>query len=84
MFVALRKEWEEYDLVSWVRAIDLSDLKEPRAIVSDSGENVTIFLGRKDYGKNLKEGIKNIAGRGKEIESIIVDGKRSIFGYRKS
>lgn len=84
LFAALKKEWEEFDLASRVSAIDLSDLKEPRAIVSDSGENVTIFLGRQDFGKSLKEGIENIAGRGKDVESIIISGSRNVIGYRNS
>ncbi|NNE99718.1 MAG: FtsQ-type POTRA domain-containing protein [Pyrinomonadaceae bacterium] len=84
LFVSLRKEWQKFDLVSRVRAIDLSDLREPRAIVSDSGENVTIFLGRKDFGKSLKEGLENIAGRGKDVESIIISGSRNVIGYRNS
>ena len=84
LFASLKKEWEKFDLASRVRAIDLSDLREPRAIVSDSGENVTIFLGRKDFGKSLKEGIESIAGRGKDVESIIISGSRNVIGYRNS
>ncbi len=84
LFAKLREEWQEYDLASRVRAIDLSDLEDPRAIVSDSGEAVTIYLGSEDFRKALQKGIENIAGRGKDVESIIVSGARPIIEYRDS
>jgi len=82
LFVELQEEWRKFDLASRVKAIDLSDLKDPRAIVSDSGETVTIYLGRKDFRLGLKMALENIAGRGKDVESIIVGGPRPIIGYR--
>ncbi|MEZ5345119.1 MAG: FtsQ-type POTRA domain-containing protein [Pyrinomonadaceae bacterium] len=84
LFARLREEWQEYDLASRVRAIDLSDLRDPRAIVSDSGEAVTIYLGSDNFRKALQKGIENIAGRGKDVESIIVSGARPIIEYRDS
>ena len=84
LFAKLKEEWQEYDLAARVRAIDLSDLRDPRAIVSDSGEAVTIYLGSEDFRKALQRGIENIAGRGKEVESIIVSGARPIIEYRDS
>ncbi len=84
LFSQLKKEWNEYDLVSRVRAIDLSDMRDPRAIVLDSGETVTIYLGKEDFRKGLQRGLENIAGRGKEVESIIVSGERPIIEFRDS
>jgi len=82
LYSSLKKEWKEFNLSSRVKAVDLSDLKDPKAIVADSGEIVTIYLGKKDFGKSLKWGLENIAGRGKEVESIIVGGQRPILGFR--
>ena len=84
LFSKLRKAWREFDLASHVRAIDLSDLRDPRAIVTDSGKTVTIYLGEEDFRKGLQRGIENIAGRGQEVESIIVSGTRPVIEYRDS
>ena len=84
LFTKLSDEWKKFDLATRVRAVDLSDLREPRAIVSDSGEIVTIYLGNDDFRRGLQRGLENIAGRGKEVESIIVSGLRPVIGYRDS
>ena len=84
LFSELRKEWRKFDLASRVKAIDLSDLTDPRAIVADSGENVTIYLGQNDFRRALQIGLENVAGRGKEVESIIVDGIRPVVEFRDS
>ncbi len=84
LFSQLRKEWRKYDLASRVKAIDLSDLRHPRAIVLDSGEPVTIHLGKEDYRNALQRGLENIAGRGKQVESIIMSGAQPVIEYRDS
>ncbi len=84
LYLQMKDEWTEYDLQSRVTAVDFSDLRDPRAMVFDSGEMVTIYLGKQDYRKALQRGLENIAGRGKEIEAIIVSGARPIIEYRNS
>ncbi len=84
LFTQLKNEWQEFDLASRVKAIDLSDMREPRAIVTDSGEAVTIYLGRENFRDGLQKGLENIAGRGKEVEAIIVSGARTVIEYRNS
>lgn len=82
LFTKLQAEWEKNKLASRVKAIDLSDLRDPKAIVSDSGETVAIHLGRENFGWRLQKGLENIAGRGKEVRSIIVGGSRPVIRYR--
>ena len=82
LFTELQTEWEKNKLASRVKAIDLSDLRDPKAIVSDSGETVAIHLGRENFGWRLQKGLENIAGRGKEVRSIIVGGSRPVIRYR--
>lgn len=82
LFTKLQAEWKKNKLASRVKAIDLSDLRDPKAIVSDSGETVAIHLGRENFGWRLQKGLENIAGRGKEVMSIIVGGSRPVIRYR--
>lgn len=84
LYLTLQKEWKQFDLASRVAAVNLSDLDDPQAIVTDSGESVTISLGKEDYKKRLQKALEVVAGRGNRIESVITSGVNPIIGYRSS
>lgn len=84
LYLELLESWKSFELAKRVKAVDLSDLRDPQAIVEDSGENVRILLSQEDYGIRLQKGIENIAGRGKEIKSIDMSGVNPVIGYRNS
>lgn len=66
-----------------VKAIDLSDLREPRASAEDSGQTVTISLGRENFGENFKRGLEAIAGKGETFEGIDLFGSNMRLVPRK-
>lgn len=82
MYVKMLDDWQEFDLAKRVSVVNLSDLYAPQAVVQDSGENVTIFLPKENFGKRLQKGLELTAGRGKEIESINLSGTKEILGFR--
>ncbi len=84
VYTQLREEWKVNDMASRVRAVDLSDPNQPRAIVSDSGKTVTIVIAQEDYVDSLRMGIESVAGRGVEVEKVIVTGGRPVIKYRNS
>lgn len=85
LYARLVQEWRRYDLVTRVKAVDISDLNDPQAKVVDSGETVTISLGQDDFAAGLRKGLETIAGRGEQIKYIIAPGKDNpIIGYRNS
>lgn len=84
LYRELLENWKSYDLAKRVKAVDLTDLKEPQAIIEDSGETVRISLSDGEYGKRLQKGIEITAGRGKEIEKIDVGEVKHYITYRKS
>jgi cell division septal protein FtsQ len=57
-------EWQAANVLSRVQNINLADLREPRAVISDSNTLVSIDVGRENYGENLVKGIKAIVGKG--------------------
>ena len=83
MYLKMLNEWQDYDLVKRVNAVNLTNLREAQAIVQDSGENVAIILGNDNFGSRLKSGLEKIAGRGKEIKSIDVSNVQGILGFRE-
>ena len=75
-------EWKEFDLSKRVKELQLNDLDDPKAIVEDSGQIVSIDLGKENFAKRLQRGLEITAGRGKEIESVNLSGNREVLGFR--
>jgi len=82
LYLKLKEEWKRFDLANRVIAVDLENLRDVSAIISESGKRVTISLGSEDFGKRLKEGIKHTAGNGNRISKIILDGASPVIVYR--
>jgi cell division septal protein FtsQ len=76
-------EWQDYELAKRVAAVNLADLREPQAIVQDSGETVTIILSNENYKNRLKSGLEKIAGRGREVKSIDVSSSSERLAFRE-
>lgn len=76
-------EWQDYELAKRVNAVNLADLREPQAIVQDSGETVTIILANENYKNRLKSGLEKIAGRGREVKSIDVSSSSERLAFRE-
>ncbi|MEO8572641.1 MAG: FtsQ-type POTRA domain-containing protein [Pyrinomonadaceae bacterium] len=77
-------EWKEFNLSSRVVAVNLADLREPRAVVEDSGTVVSIALGRDKFGEYLKRGINAIVGKGDMFEAVDLVGQNMILAPRKT
>jgi cell division septal protein FtsQ len=85
LYLKLVSEWRKFDLVARVKAVDISDINDPQAKVLDSGETVTISLGKEDFAKGLQKGLETIAGKGERIKYVIdPSDDNPIIGYRNS
>lgn len=84
LYLKLQEEWTEFDLAGRVAAVNLSDINDPQAIVTDSGEKVLISLGKEEHKKRLQKGLEVVAGKGNKIETVITSGVNPIIGYRNS
>ncbi len=82
IYLKMIDEWQEFDLGKRVSVVNLADLQAPQAVVQDSGEKVTLELAKDDFGKRLKKSLEIIAGRGKEIESVSLNGQKEVLGFR--
>jgi cell division septal protein FtsQ len=83
MYQKMISEWRDYDLVSRVKTVDLADLREPKAVLEDSGLPVTIMLGRDNFGQQLSNGIKAIVGKGNMFEGVDLVGQNLVLVPRK-
>ncbi len=84
IYLKMLDEWQDFELAKRVSAVNLADLREPQAIVQDSGETVTIILANENYKNRLKSGLEKIAGRGREVKSIDVSSGSERLAFRES
>lgn len=84
MYQKMLGEWQDADLATRVRIVNLADLREPRAITEDSGTTVSIAVGRENFGQHLANGIKAIVGKGATFEAVNLVGQNMILAPRKT
>lgn len=82
--VRIQDELKQAGIQSRVTTLNLTSLQEPQATVVDSGEAVSVFLGKEDFGKRLQKALEVLEGRGKQIESLISHGSYPIARFRNS
>ena len=82
IYVRMLSDWRQFDLASRVKEVDLADLREPRAITEDSGNRVSIALGRDNFTEHLKNGINAIAGKGDIFRGVDLMGQNMILQPR--
>lgn len=76
-------EWQQFDLASRVRFVDLSNLREPRAVTEDSGQSVSIELAKENFGDHLKRGINAIVGKGNIFQAVNLVGQNMVLEPRQ-
>ncbi|MDQ3799079.1 MAG: FtsQ-type POTRA domain-containing protein [Acidobacteriota bacterium] len=81
-FQKVKQDLEKAGIAERVTAINLTYLQDAQVTVEDSGETVSVFLGREDFGKRLRTALDNLAGRGKEIGILISHGSNPIARFR--
>jgi cell division septal protein FtsQ len=83
IYQKMLNEWRVANLASRVESVNLADLRDPKAVVADSGSTVSIAVGRENYGENLMNGIKAIVGKGDMFEGVNLVGSNMVLAPRK-
>jgi hypothetical protein len=74
-------EWKQFDLVSRVKQVDITSVREPVAVVEDSGHTISITLARDNLGKSLKTAIEAVSGKGARVKSVDSEGVSPLITY---
>ena len=74
-------EWKQFDLTARVREVNLSNPREPVAVVEDSGHPIAIALARDNLGKSLKTAIEAVSGKGARVKSVDAGGVYPVIQY---
>jgi hypothetical protein len=81
LYKKMLDEWKTYDLAARVKYVDLSDMREPAAVVEDSGRDISIVLAKDSLGKSLKTAIEAVSGKGAKVRSVKADGVYPVINY---
>jgi cell division septal protein FtsQ len=74
-------EWTQFDLASRVKQVNISNPREPEAVIEDSGRAISVSLARDSLGKSLKTAIEAISGKGAKIKSVNAEGVYPVIDY---
>ncbi len=84
MYQKMMGEWHDFDLISRVTSVNLTDLREPKAMTEDSGMPVSIALGKDAFGEHLRKGISAIVGKGEMFDAVDLVGQNMILSSRRT
>ena len=74
-------EWKQFDLASRVKTVNLANIREPVAVVEDSGHPITVMLAKDGFGKSLRSAIEALSGKGAKIKSVDAGGISPVIQY---
>ncbi|MBP9665062.1 MAG: FtsQ-type POTRA domain-containing protein [Pyrinomonadaceae bacterium] len=81
LYTKMVDEWRQFDLVSRVKMVDLSNVREPAATIEDSGRAIAVFVAKDNLGKSLRSAIEAVAGKGEKVRSVDAAGIYPVIQY---
>lgn len=74
-------EWQQFDLSARVKEVNLSNPREPVAVVEDSGREIAVGLAKDNLGRSLKTALEAVTGKGARVKSVDAAGVYPIIQY---
>lgn len=74
-------ESKQFDVTARVKEFNIANLREPVAVVEDSGRTINVSLARDNLGKSLKTAIDALTGKGTKIKSVDSAGVHPLIQY---
>ncbi len=81
VYMKMLDEWKPLDIARHVKEVNLTNPREPVAVVEDSGRAITVTLAKNDLGKSLKRGIDAVSGKGAKVKAVDAAGLYPILQY---
>ena len=83
LYQKMLTELRDRQLSDKVKQVDIKSLREPRAIIEDSGYQVSIAIGREKFADNLSNGIRAIVGKGDKFAGVNFSGPNMMLVPRE-
>ena len=74
-------EWKGIGIADRVKEVNLADLRDPAAMIEDSGRSIAVTLKKDDIAKSLKSAIEAVAGKGERVKSVNAGGIYPVIEY---
>ncbi|MEP6848216.1 MAG: FtsQ-type POTRA domain-containing protein [Acidobacteriota bacterium] len=81
LYQKMMVDWDQFQLAKRVKEVNLSDMQEPKAIIEDSGANISVALAKDNFAKSLKAAIEAVAGKGQKIKAVDSAGVYPVIEY---
>ena len=81
LYKKMLDEWKQFDLASLVKEVNLTNPREPVAMVEDSGHSIAVTLAKDNLGKSLKTAIEALSGKGAKVKSVDAEGIYPVIQY---
>lgn len=81
LYKKMLDEWSGAGIADRVKEIDIGDLRDPSAVIEDSGRPIMVTLARDDLAKSLRSAIEAVAGKGSKVKAVNAGGVYPIIEY---
>ena len=81
LYKKMLDESKQFELTGRVKEVNLSNPREPVAVVVDSGRAISVTLAKDNLGKSLKTAIDVLKGKGAKIKSVDAEGVYPVLQY---
>jgi len=68
------EDWKDFGLATRVKEVNLANLREPNAVIEDSGRPINVFLAKDNLAKGLKAALEAVAGKGEKVQAVNATG----------
>jgi cell division septal protein FtsQ len=81
VYKKMLEEWRDIGIADRPKEVNLTDPREPSAIILDGGRPVSVMLAKDNFGKSLKSAIDAVAGKGERVKAVNAAGVSPILEY---
>jgi len=74
-------EWRGVGVADRVKEVNLTDMRDPAAVIEDSGRQIAVTVAKDNLGKSLKSAIEAVAGKGEKVKSVNAGGVYPVLEY---
>jgi len=75
------EEWKGIGIADRVKEVNLTDLRDPAAVIEDTGRPISITLAKDNLAKSLKSAIEAVAGKGERVKAVNSGGVYPVIEY---
>jgi cell division protein FtsQ len=81
LYKKMLDQWRDLGLADRVKEVNLADMRDPQAVVVDSGRPINVTLSKDNLAKSLRSAIEAVAGKGEKVRAVNAEGISPVLEY---